>query len=113
MVLGDMIQELRKDKKLDQKDLAKLLNVTIGTISNYENGEHNPSYESIIILADFFDVSVDYLLGHTTLRSSLLKFNKEICNEYTYGDLVNSILNFQLKELQSLIEYVELLKLRK
>ena len=112
-MIGDMIQELRKDRNLDQKDLAKLLNVTTGTISNYETGTHSPSYESVIKLADYFDVSVDYLLGHTKLSCSLTKFNKTINGGRTIGDLMNDILSLKDVDFVKLVDYVSLLQNRK
>lgn len=55
---------LRKKMDIGQKELAAFLNVSVGTISNYENGVHSPDMETLIRIADFYDVSTDYLLGH-------------------------------------------------
>jgi transcriptional regulator with XRE-family HTH domain len=54
---------VRKKAKLTQSDLAKKLNVTRGTIANWENGTSNPSVEMLLELSRIFDVSVDYLIG--------------------------------------------------
>lgn len=112
MILGEMIQELRKDKNLDQKDLARLLNVSTGTISNYETGTHTPSIENILKLADFFNVSVDYLLGNTALRYKFSNFNREAVDGHTYASIINDIFTLKSKDLRLLIDYLELLKLR-
>lgn len=63
--LGDRIRELRIELDLEQKELAKILNVHKGTISNWENNKRNPDNEMISKIADYFKVSVDYLLGRT------------------------------------------------
>lgn len=57
------LKVLRKQKGLNQEDLAKLLNVKQNTISNWENDRTQIDRESILFLADYFNVSVDYLLG--------------------------------------------------
>lgn len=51
------------EKKLGQVALAKELKVSKGTISFWENGLREPSMSSLIAVADYFNVSVDYLLG--------------------------------------------------
>lgn len=53
----------RKQKKLTQEELARLVNTTKGTISNYENGHSKPNDEMLVILANKLDCSTDYLLG--------------------------------------------------
>ena len=57
------LQELRKNKKLKQSELAAILHVKQNTISNWENGKTEINNTDAIVLADFFGVSVDYLLG--------------------------------------------------
>lgn len=62
---ANRLRELRKQKELTQTDLGKLLNLSKQTISVYENGGADPNPETLNKLADFFGVSVDYLLGRT------------------------------------------------
>ena len=59
------LKELRKKKKLSQLRLAIDLSTTQNTISRYETGEREPDIEALIKIANYFDVSVDYLLGRT------------------------------------------------
>ncbi|MBQ8056774.1 MAG: helix-turn-helix transcriptional regulator [Ruminococcus sp.] len=59
------IKELRKAKKMTQLKLAMELNTNQNTISRYENGEREPSIRDLIKIADYFNVSVDYLVGRT------------------------------------------------
>ena len=56
------LKELRKKKGLSQQRLAMELNVNQNTISRYETGEREADYNTLIMLADYFNVSVDYLL---------------------------------------------------
>lgn len=62
------IRELRTQKGMKQKDLAKILNVTQAALSSWENGHYDPNNDALMALADFFDVSVDYLVGRSDKR---------------------------------------------
>lgn len=59
------IRNLREDRDYRQYQLAKVLNVSQNTYSQYETGVIELTAEKLILLADFYDVSVDYLLGRT------------------------------------------------
>ena len=59
------IRDLREDHDLKQEDLAKLLHCTQACYSNYENGRRDIPTEVLKALADFYNVSVDYLLERT------------------------------------------------
>lgn len=57
------LKELRKKRKISQLQLALDLNMNQNTISRYENMEREADYETLIRFADYFEVSLDYLLG--------------------------------------------------
>ena len=59
------LKELRKKKGLSQLRLATELNTTQNTISRYETGEREPGIDELIKIADYFNVSVDFLIGRT------------------------------------------------
>lgn len=59
------LKELRKSRKISQLKLAMDLNMNQNSISRYESGEREADYATLIRLADYFDVSVDYLLERT------------------------------------------------
>ncbi|MBO5373963.1 MAG: helix-turn-helix transcriptional regulator [Clostridia bacterium] len=59
------LKELRKSKGISQQRLAIELNTTQNTISRYETGERQADYSMLIAIANYFDVSIDYLLGRT------------------------------------------------
>lgn len=60
---GEKLKELRTNKKLSQKDLSKILNVSNTIISSYELSLRMPSYDILVKIARYFNVSTDYLLG--------------------------------------------------
>ena len=59
------LKQLRKEKKISQLKLAFDLNMSQNTISRYETGEREADYACLIKFADYFNVSLDYLLGRT------------------------------------------------
>lgn len=61
-----MLQKLREQKKMSQVDVASVLGVTRQAYSRYERGERELNYELLARLADYFDVSIDYLIGHSS-----------------------------------------------
>ncbi|EFQ46960.1 DNA-binding helix-turn-helix protein [Lactobacillus gasseri MV-22] len=62
-MIGDRIRELRTSHRLSQTELSKLLHVSQQTITKWENGKAEPSSGALAKLAEYFDVSADYLLG--------------------------------------------------
>ena len=59
------LKEIRKSKGISQLKLAIDLNTTQNTISRYENGKNEPGIRELIQIADYFNISIDYLLGRT------------------------------------------------
>ena len=57
------LKEIRIAKKLTQIELAKNLQVSNTTVSNWETGSRQPDFDSLVKIADYFDVSLDYLFG--------------------------------------------------
>lgn len=57
------IKDLREDRDMRQSDLAAAVGIDQRTISNYETGKTNPDSDALIRLANFFNVSIDYLVG--------------------------------------------------
>lgn len=63
MTVGERIADLRKHRGLSQYQLAKLLNIATSTLGMYETGKRKPNVEMLEQIAEFFNVSTDYLLG--------------------------------------------------
>ena len=59
------LKELRKKTQLTQSEFARRFKISNGAIGNWESGKRQPDSETLSALADFFHVSVDYLLGRT------------------------------------------------
>lgn len=62
------IRSMREDRDLTQQELATYLHVTQKSYSRYENGERSIPTEILIQIADYYNVSTDYLLGRTNCK---------------------------------------------
>lgn len=62
VAFAEMLTSLRKKNKMTQDALAQRINLARSTIAGYENKKRQPSYETLAMLADFFHVSIDFLL---------------------------------------------------
>ncbi len=70
MSFASRLKQLREEKGIQQSELAKILNISRQSVSNYENGTRFPSDEKLFIkMAEYFDVSVDYLFSLTNIRN--------------------------------------------
>ena len=68
---GDMIRikELRTQMHKSLRDVASELNISYSSLSKYERGVQQPSYETLMKMADYFNVKKDYLIGYTDIRT--------------------------------------------
>lgn len=69
MKFAEILRKERVNLGLNQVEFAKIFNVTKQTVSNWENGNRNPDSATLSKLADYFGVTVDYLLGRTDQRN--------------------------------------------
>ena len=90
------LKELRRQKKQTQKELALELEIPLRTLQSWENGESNIKPEKAQQLAEFFGVSVGYLLGYSEYRELEKALNKKIFSNYPD---VEATLNQEIKEL--------------
>ena len=112
MKVGEILALLRKEKNLGQKELAAYLNLSTGTISNYENGVHSPDLHTLCRLADFFGVTTDYLLNRTSHRYESSKMDQRLSKDYTLSDVVNLVLTCNENSVAHLMEYALFLRSR-
>lgn len=69
-MLNEQLRKLRYQKKLTQKQVAEHLHVSTSTYGLWEQGRNEPDSKRLLELADFFDVTVDYLLGRESLTGT-------------------------------------------
>ena len=108
--LGERLKELRLERGYDQKELGKLLNITSSSISNWETNRRSPDLKTLVDIADFFNVMVDYLLGRTNFRTNniykdnqdyiTIQLSKNKYPELSHKDLLEKLdLLFKLEKL--------------
>lgn len=76
MMFSYRLKSLRIDTDLTQEQLAKHLNITRSALANYENGFREPGYEILITMANYFDISLDYLLGRSDIPTPFSERDK-------------------------------------
>lgn len=91
---GEILMQLRQERHLSQAELGNVIFVSGGTISNYEKGVHYPDVEKLVALAEYFGVSIDYLLGRSRSRLSPDVFDQTLHEETTVGDVVQALQHF-------------------
>lgn len=84
---GERLRDLRKEKNLLQSEFGSLFDLSPSAIGSYERNEREPAYNHLVAFADFFNVSLDFLMGRSEERLTV--------QAYTQRD------TFQLKELLS------------
>lgn len=62
---ADRLKLARKRKRLKQSEVAEHLQIAAHSYQNYEGGQRRPDFETLVAIADFLDVTTDYLLGRT------------------------------------------------
>jgi len=104
MGFAEKLKELRSQQKISQEELAKALGVSRSTIAGYETKSREPDLSTLVKIAAFFNVSVDYLLDSS--EDSCLKF--KLTNEEK--KLLRNISSLTPNQLAKLNEFLESLK---
>ena len=102
------IKQLRKEKEIKQEVLAKLLGLEVAGISKLETGRVPLKDEYIIKLAEYFEVSTDYLLGNSNIRN--LEDLKKVPFANAGGLDTTDLDEEDLEELQRQIDYIKKMK---
>lgn len=87
-MFSTMLNKLLDDRQLTAYKLSKALNISQGLMSDYKNGIRTPTYANLIKIANYFNVSVDYLLGKADENYKPPK------NVYTLSDQEQSVIEF-------------------
>ena len=113
MNFGQRLKLLREQNTVTQDELSKHLGVGRPTIAGYETKGKQPSFELLEKIADFFDVSIDYLLGRTDVKSSSELSVEEDLDGYSISNKISKEINELSPESQEeLKKLIELYKIR-
>ena len=72
------LKALREEKCLKQEELAKIFNISRASIGKYENGQIDLNTELLVKYSEFFDVSIDYILGRTNIPDIVIKKGNDL-----------------------------------
>ena len=99
------LKEEREKRKLTQSKLAEALHLSQSTIGNWEAGKREPEYPTLLLLADYFGVSVDYLLGRETTAVPILN-EVELNDTYPIPLLGSVVAGVPLEAQENLEGYI-------
>jgi len=106
-MLSKRLKALRQENNLLQKDIAKKLNISTSAYGFYEQGKRTPDLETVLKLAEIFDVTIDYLLGRNDIKTPIRN------GKYTIETKINNHLNLEglpneaVKEIENYIKYIK------
>ncbi|MDC4241978.1 helix-turn-helix domain-containing protein [Clostridium tertium] len=105
---AERLKDERLNKNLTQTQLAEYLYLDRSSISKYETGKQIPETPTLEKLSEFFNISIDYLLGKSDLRNNKDILNKKeptiaLHSDYEYDELPDEA----KKEIENFIEYVK------
>lgn len=108
-MFGDIIKKLRKEQNLTQVDFAAIFKISNGTIAMWETNKRQPDYDMLTRLADYFNVSVDYLLGREEKSTYTVPENLQGVPVAFSGGLED----LTQEDLDEVSKFVEFLKSKK
>lgn len=112
-MVGEKLRDLRKAKGITAEVLCKELGITVGSYRNYERNDRNPPYETLIKIADYYNVTLDYLLGREPqkekpyhlglergLKEAYLSLPKEVRAQILQA-MLDAVMSYQEEENQN------------
>lgn len=100
---GEILQELRQSRNLTQAQLAKAIHASNNTISAYERGTRLPILDNLVALADYFDVTTDYLAGRTRHNVSIIALTEPYTEDLSIEDLLSMLKTLSPSQRQTLV----------
>lgn len=108
----EIMRGLREDKDLKQIEIANVLGTTQQHYSKYETGEYELPLRALITLADYYNVSADFLTGRTECKEGIGGLTIKVTAEHTAGEIVSSILSLSAAGRAAVIDYINLQMMR-
>lgn len=107
MKFKDILYKLRKEKKISQQDIGNLVGISSQAVSKWELGDSEPDSEALIKIANYFGVSVDYLLGNVSYKNNEeLKEIEALKSLLIKNGFMNKDEDLTEKELNKLFQFV-------
>lgn len=110
MAYGKRIKKLRMQNEMNQKQLAEQLNISLSTLSSYELEKHAPPIETLISIADYFNVSTDYILGRTDNPVSPITRAAFYYKSISLNDIERSLLHIDHESRATCLDMISALE---
>ena len=110
-MFADTLKKLRISKKLNQKQFANEVFISPSAVSQYETGRTMPSRDTLERIANYFDVSTDYLLGCSPIAEIEELLNQDYCTGVTVSELVDKCMSVKGKHRETLLDVVDALEI--
>lgn len=111
-ILSKRLKQLRQQNRQYQKELALYLDVSVTAVSSYESNVHDPDLKAIARIADFYGVTVDYLLGRTNCPCPIDDLNQMIASKYPLRQFMQLLTVLTEQEKSLLVHVFRLLEYR-
>ena len=112
MEFSKTLKNLREVKDITQDELARQLKVSRPTIAGYETKHRQPDFDKLLMISEFFQVSVDYLLTGKNPDSSTTIDIPPISEKTLDRKVMNSYKDLTIEEKQELLNYMQMLQLK-
>ncbi len=112
-MLKDKLRSLREKKGLNQKEFAKKFNMSDSRYNQYETGKRLPDYDTLKNFADFYDVSVDFLLDRNIKNNNISEVDEGfsvILNDEELRVAIKELMNLSDADKNEIINYIKFKK---
>jgi len=110
--INELLHELRVDRDIKQYVIAELLGMSQQQYSRYETGESELPIRALSIIADYYCVSADYLIGRKEWSDGVPGLDKKVTEGCTAGEVINDIFSLGEEGRAAVVEYINLQKLK-
>lgn len=111
-MIGDILKELRLKRQLTSEQLCERLGIKGGSYRNYERNDRKPDYDTLVKLADFYEVSTDYILGRPNAKAPKNPIDEIETIDEMEKDLIKEWLNLDEKSRKSFLDVLRKIVLK-
>ena len=110
--INELLRDMREDRDIKQIVIAEMLGMSQQQYSRYETGESELPLRALSILADYYCISVDYLMGRKDCFDGVPGLEKKVTGEHSAGEVLNDILSLGAAGRAAVVEYITLQKIK-
>lgn len=110
MHFPEILKELREKKGFTQKQLAAVLHLSKNAISHYEKGINSPNIDTLAKIADIFDVSVDFLIGRTSVPITFSMLKNTFAKGLSIDDFLKRLLSLDNQHRIDMMKSIDYIK---